>query len=410
MIEFIASPSRIVSTTRFDAESLERLFLYSGIERGTVLFIIDPRPFPVRDRVLGELQKRRSLMIMDQVVPNPTVTDIMAMAEGARKGDIAAVVGVGGGSTLDSAKAVAMLRANDGDLEEYLGPEAKLKAEHKGVPLLLIPTTTGTGSEVTRFGVYTSRSQRKYTLASPYLQADVALLCEELVADLPAPLVAATGYDALTHALETLWNKNGSPLSSALAERALEAVLRSITPAWREAAGTGTGTGTETGTVKKTGFSERANLLRAATLAGIAFNTTGTAAIHALSFIVSEEWHLSHGAACAFFAEDVFDVNSAHPKVREILIPLGRRIFDLPSTSDEEVLRIFRRKLVDLKEEMGLPSRFSDLPGFKGVHNPNEEEALVALFDKTQGDVKLRNNIVALSTEDVRTLVRKKLS
>jgi hypothetical protein len=66
--------------------------------------------------------------------------------------------------------------------------------------------------------------------------------------------------------------------------------------------------------------------------------------------------------------------------------------------------------LVDLKEEMGLPSRFSDLPGFKGVHNPSEEEALVALFDKTQGDVKLRNNIVALSTEDVRTLVRKKLS
>jgi alcohol dehydrogenase class IV len=339
---------------------------------------------------------------MDQVVPNPTVTDIMAMAEAARKDDIAAVVGIGGGSTLDSAKAVAMLGANGGDLDEYLGPEAKRKAEHKGIPLLLIPTTTGTGSEVTRFGVYTGRSRRKHPLASPYLRSDVALLCDELVADLPAPLVAATGYDALTHALETLWNKNGSPLSSALAERASEAVLRTITPAWREAAGPGKG--------EKTSPSKRANLLRAATLAGIAFDTTGTAAIHALSFIVSEEWHLSHGAACAFFAEDVFDVNSAHPTVRETLIPLGKRIFDLPSVPDEGVLRFFRQILVDLKKEMGLPSRFSDLPGFRAVKNFEEEEALVSLFDKAQEDVKLKNNIVALSKEDVRTLVRKKLA
>lgn len=402
MIEFIASPTKIVSTPLFETESLERIFLYSGIQKGTLLWIIDPRPFPERDRVLGELKNHRSLIILDQVVPNPTVTDIMAMAETARKGDVVGVVGIGGGSTLDSAKAVAMLMANGGDLEEYLGSGATRTAENKGVPLLLIPTTTGTGSEVTRFGVYTSRSQRKYTLASPYLQADVALLCDELVAKLPAPLVAATGYDALTHALETLWNKNAGPLSTALAERALEAVLRSLLPAWREAA--------TVGTEAPRGPSERANLMRAATLAGIAFNTTGTAAIHALSFIVSEEWHLSHGAACAFFAEDVFDVNSVHPKVRETLIPLGRRVFNLPAVSDEEVLRIFRQTLVDLKREMGLPSRFSDLPNFKGVKNLEEKEVLVSLFDKTQEDVKLKNNIVPLSLEDVRKLVGKKVS
>ncbi|HON13058.1 MAG TPA: iron-containing alcohol dehydrogenase, partial [Treponema sp.] len=235
MIGAIASPTKIIEVPQCTARALDEVLVYTtGLAgSGDILCIIDPRPFPVRDQALAELGKTWKLRIMDRIVPNPESKDIMAMVEEARNRRPAAVIGIGGGSTLDSAKAVSMLIENPGDLDEYLGPEAARKAQARTIPLILIPTTTGTGSEVTRFGVYTARSGRKYTLNSPVLQAEVALLAHNLVADLPPALVAATGYDALTHALETLWNKNATPLSDRLAEEAAAAILKSLEPAWQ---------------------------------------------------------------------------------------------------------------------------------------------------------------------------------
>jgi len=399
MIEYLASGTRFAESATFSADLLEEALLFLAAPQTPVLFVVDPRPFPVRDRALRDLGGRREIHILDRVVPNPASADIMAMAETARELKPAAVIGIGGGSTLDSAKAVALLLANDGDLDEYLGAEATRKPASRGPTLFLVPTTTGTGSEATRFGVYTNRAGRKCTLASPLLQADAAWLCDALVADLPPPLVAATGYDALTHALETLWNRTATPASDALAQRAAAAVLRGIEPAWREA-----------GDPSASGAA-RAALLRAAALAGIAFNVTGTAAIHALSFVVSEEWHLSHGAACAFFTEDVFDLNSADPAVRAKLVRLGRSVLvPVQSAADDRgVLAALRTRLVGLKNLMGLPSRFNDIPGFIAPPDPRQREALLSRFDKTQNDPKLKNNRVALDQDRVRALVAGKM-
>ncbi|MCA1948970.1 MAG: iron-containing alcohol dehydrogenase, partial [Treponema sp.] len=354
----------------------------------------------------------------------------------------------------------AMLLDSPGDLDEYLGPEAPLKPQERKVPLLLIPTTTGTGSEVTRFGVYSARSGRKYTLNSPVLQAEAAILSPDLVADLPPQLVAATGYDALTHALETLWNKNATALSDRLALEAAAAVLASLEPAWRASAaredererqnerpqpeaGGGTaaaagaalaantgpalaaGNGTKPATAPRAAPA-LADLQRAATLAGIAFNKTGTAAIHALSFILSEEWHLSHGAACAFFTQNIFDLNMGDPVVRGKFLVLAKRVYqeahqeantasrpESISLSDEAYIQYLRDRLVELKKLMGLPDRFSDIPGFTGDANPAgsvDREAIAALFDKVQSDFKLKNNPVPCTQDLVRQLVLEKLS
>ncbi|AEJ20215.1 iron-containing alcohol dehydrogenase [Gracilinema caldarium] len=419
MIGAIASPTNIIELPQFTAAALDEVLVYStglsgagnvvastndrtGAGAGPVLCIIDPRPFPLRDRVLADLGRRWKLSIMDQVVPNPASKDIMAMAEAARQQRPAAVLGIGGGSTLDSAKAVAMLLENPGDLDEYLGPDASRKPQSRCIPLLLIPTTTGTGSEVTRFGVYTVRSGRKYTLNSPVLQAETALLSPDLVADLPPALVAATGYDALTHALETLWNKNATALSDRLALEAAAAVLRSLEPAWRASQGQGPA-------------AALAELQQAATLAGIAFNKTGTAAIHALSFILSEEWHLSHGAACAFFTQNIFDINMQDPAVRTKFLTLAKRVYaeagesSASPLSDEGYLQYLRDRLVALKRLMGLPDRFSDIPGFTLPGNADEQEKIAALFDKAQNDFKLKNNPVPCTPELVRKLVLEKL-
>lgn len=391
MIGAIASPTKIIELPHFTADMLDEILVYSTGLAGnsSVLCIIDPRSFPLRDRVLAELARRWRLTLLDRVVPNPESKDIMTMAAEGRQRQPVAVVGIGGGSTLDSAKAVAMLIENEGDLDEYLGPDAPRKPQGRSIPLILIPTTTGTGSEVTRFGVYTARSGRKYTLNSPILQAETAILAPDLVAELPPALVAATGYDALTHALETLWNKNSTPLSDRLAREAAAAVLRSLEPAWYASQGQGPA-------------SALAELQQAATLAGIAFNKTGTAAIHALSFILSEEWHLSHGAACAFFTQNVFDINMQEPTVRSKFQELARK-------ADLNNLESLRQKLVELKRLMGLPDRFTDIPGFTLPTTMAEQEELLSRFDRTQHDFKLKNNPIPCTPELVRRLVLDKL-
>lgn len=433
MIGAIASPTKIIELPCFSAEALDEVLVYATGKAGSapVLCIVDPRSFPLRDRALADLSRLWKLQILDQVVPNPTSTDIMDMAAKARREKPAAVIGIGGGSTLDSAKAVAMLLESPGDLDEYLGPEAPLKPQERKVPLILIPTTTGTGSEVTRFGVYTARTGRKYTLNSPVLQAEVAILSPDLVADLPPPLVAATGYDALTHALETLWNKNATALSDRLALEAAAAVLASLEPAWRASVARDKARaqwqGPETaGIPALVAAPALAELQRAATLAGIAFNKTGTAAIHALSFILSEEWHLSHGAACAFFTQNIFDLNMGDPAVREKFIILSKRVYqeasqgenpagrpERNSLSDADYLQYLRKRLIDLKKLMGLPDRFSDIPGFTSTAEPKgmaDREAIAALFDKAQSDFKLKNNPVPCTQDLVRQLVREKLA
>lgn len=394
----LVSPTRVLRVHNLDAEGLARIAFYlSGTPASPVIVVRDPRAFPALDGALAGLAARRRLLSLDRVVPNPRSEDIGAMVAEAvttfgedRPG---LVIGIGGGSSLDSAKALALMLANPGELDEYLGPTALRKPGEKGPRLLLIPTTTGTGSEVTRFGVYTGRSGRKFTLASPFLQPDAALLVASAVADIPAALLAATAYDAITHALETLWNRNATVLSDGLAREALVALLRLARPAHA---------------ARKEGRldASTAALLEAACAAGAAFNITGTAAIHALSFVLSEEWHLPHGAACAFFTDSVFAVNAGDPIVARKLASVARELHTGAFEEDREATDWLGDLLFRLRKDLGLPGTFGEI----GV-SPAELPAsrIVALFDKVQDDQKLRNNVVALDVGAVRALVAAKL-
>jgi len=393
----LVSSTRICECDALDADALEQAAAFlSGSVRARVLVVKDPRPVPAFDKALAGFLKGHDHLILDRIVPNPLTDDIMSMVNPARDFRPDLVIGFGGGSALDSAKAVRVMMAHDGDLDEYLGPAATRKLEKQGPKLILIPTTTGTGSEVTKFGVYTARSGRKYSLNSPLLQADAALLVSSLVADIPPSLLAATAYDAITHALETLWNRNATPVSDLTASYALRELLTWFPRAWdaRQAG-------------KSTGVKE---LLAAACAAGASFNQTGTAAIHALSFIMSEEWHLPHGPACAFFTEDVFDFNctdgSTRTKLASVYRSLEREtpVVSASLTDQEAVLRL-RQELVGLKLRTGLPSRFADLPN---AAQPLSEEKIAELFDKVQDDFKMKNNIVPMDAEAVRRIVRSK--
>jgi alcohol dehydrogenase class IV len=337
--------------------------------------------------MLDELRKIRSFEILDRVFPDPKVDDVMAMVNELQRKPVNMVIGIGGGSAMDSAKAVTAVLSNGGDLNDYLGATATRKLEKRDVKLILIPTTSGTGSEVTKVGVYTSHSGRKYTLGHPLMQADIAVLVTGFVLGLPPALTASTAFDALSHALETLWNRNATPLTDRAAIESAVHILK-----WMETAYDSSLTGATEG---------RAEMLEGACMAGTAFTQTGTAAVHALSFILSEEWHVPHGVACAFTLEDVFRLNISDEKTRQKLAQVAKALFG--KDDEERLIAALLDRIIALKKKFGLPFTFRDLK------IDLDESRIGELFDKSLDDPKMKNNIVPVDKEIIFELVKSKI-
>ena len=383
MIEQAVTGTKIIQCGNLSAADLDKLIFYSSGEQAFPCIVVDNNPLEPRDRMLDELRNMRSFELLNRVYPDPKTDDVMAMVDELNGKPVNVVIGIGGGSAMDAAKAVAAVLSNGGDLDDYLGVAATRKIEKRDIKLILVPTTAGTGSEVTKVGVYTSRSGRKYTLGHPLMQADMAVLVTEYILGLPPAITASTAFDALSHALETIWNRNATPQTDRIAIESAVHILK-----WMETAYDSSLTGAEDG---------RAEMLEGACMAGTAFTMTGTAAIHALSFILSEEWHVPHGVACAFTLEDVFRLNISDEKTRYRLAQVAKALFGV-----DDVDRLLNR-IIALKKKFGLPFSFKDL-------NINVEESRIGeLFDKTIDDPKMKNNIVPIDRMTVFELIGSKV-
>ena len=362
--------------------------------RMRVALVRDGRPSAAVDALAEGLRARFDLVVLDRVRPDPLASDVSAMASGCDIGCVEAVVGLGGGSVMDSAKALAMLAANGGSLEDYLGPSPARKIERKGRPLVLVPTTAGTGSEATKVGVYTSPSGRKYTLGSPFLQADAALLSGALAASMPPALAASTGFDALSHALESMWNRNATPLSLEASTRAALLVLEAIGPAHDAASATAAGKPVESHNAIALA------MLEAAAAAGVAFSGTGTALVHALSFVLSEDWHVPHGTACAFTLEDAWRLQRRDPGIAQRLEVLASRA--IPEAPAGKAADLLLGRIVAMKERMGLPMRFADL----GISI--DRAGIVERFARSFDDPKMANSLPAARPEEIYAMLAEK--
>ncbi len=394
MLSSLTSPTRFVVRDSLSPEEFADAVFYLSGGEVRVAVVVDGRAFAERDALVAALRARMDTIVLDRVRPDPRAADIDAMR--ASMGSVGAVVGIGGGSVLDSAKALGMLAANGGSLGEYLGAAPARSIERKGPPVLLVPTTAGTGSEATKVGVYTADSGRKYTLASPFLQADAALLIGELAAGMPPSLAASTGFDALSHALESLWNKNATPLTVKAATEAAVAVLSAIGPAYEASAAKAAGTPLPDANARSR------RMLEAAAMAGFAFSRTGTAMVHALSFVLSEEWHVPHGAACAFTLEDAFRLALAEPVVLGRLAHVAARAAASGALAGAEGLDPTRpaeapklsaalfAAVLRMKRNMRLPANFSDL----GLSVDRAD--IRRLFDRAFDDPKMANTFPAV--------------
>lgn len=249
----------------------------------------------VVDEVLGSLKGRGiGNEVFDGVTPNPTIADLEAGSAALRRFGVAdtVVVAVGGGSGMDAAKGISLHAVNGGKVEDL---DYRNVPEHPGLPLVAAPTTSGTGSETNGFGVITDPSAgRKFYVGHESVKPRISILDPELTLGLPPAATAATGLDALTHALEAIMSRSANPYADALALQAVRMVAGWLPGAVRN------GTDGEA----------RAQMLLAAHLAGLAFSSgTGLGLCHAIAHPLGARAGVIHGMALAAMLPRVMEFN-----------------------------------------------------------------------------------------------------
>ncbi len=238
----------------------------------------------VKVGISGELEKvlRKSGIsyeIFSDVIPEPPLESVERIAETVKGYQFEMLVGIGGGSSMDVTKLVSVAMTNSQPLEAFLGIE---KIDNRGIPTLLIPTTAGTGSEVTPNAIVTlQEDQRKAGVVSKHLLPDYAVLDPRLTASLTPALTAATGVDALIHSLESYIGKKANPISDTFALEGVRTVYGSIRSAYSE----------------RSDIEARERMLLGAMYGGMALTSAGTAAVHALAYAIGARYGIPHGVA-----------------------------------------------------------------------------------------------------------------
>jgi alcohol dehydrogenase len=225
--------------------------------------------------------------VFADVQPNPTVANVDALAAAVVAADADVLVAVGGGSVMDCTKAAAALVCNEGEsIRAYHSEGGTLSGAR--LPMIAVPTTAGTGSEVTPFSVLNDDLKGiKGPMAHPSLYPARAVVDPSLSASMPSKVTACTGLDALSHALEGYWSKNHQPLCDMMAMEAGRRIFASLPKVL----------------ANPVDLAARSDMAYAALLAGMAFQLPKNAMVHACSFPLSSRYHMPHGAACAFTLE-----------------------------------------------------------------------------------------------------------
>ena len=257
-----------------------------------LLFVTDTnlRKLGLCDAALGGLAGR-NMAIFDAVEEDPSADTVLAAVAAGKAIGAGAVIGFGGGSPMDVAKAAAYLLGSGDALEDIYGVG---NADGQGLPLVLVPTTAGTGSEATPISILTVGGAQKMGIVAPALYADWAVLDPQLTTGLPRHVTAATGIDAMVHAIEAFTSKRlRNPLSDALGREALRLLARNI----RKACDT------------PGDLAAREAMLLGSYLAGVAFANAPVAGVHALAYPLGGHFHVPHGLSNALMLPHVLGHN-----------------------------------------------------------------------------------------------------
>ena len=370
------SPRKLI----FGRESIEKLGeVVEELGLSGKALLVTGRSFARRS---GYLEKLKTILessgmavsIFDKVEPNPSVKTVELGAELARREEVDFIVAFGGGSAMDAGKAIAVLSSQGGRAEDYFYPAV---VKPPVLPVIAIPTTCGTGSEVTKFAVI-SKGLRKNVIVGDVIVPIASILDPNVLSYLPRELLAYTSMDAISHAIESYFNKNANPLSDTHVFEALRTIMRYFKDAYD-------------GSIDAKG-----RLLYASMLAGKAINLCGTAMVHGVGYYLTMRYGFQHGLANALLITQF--IRQVSNLVPQRALELGRRLDLNPSTPTESA-ELLIKALNELK-------RYSNIPlSLKDAGVPEEDlERIVEGGMSYERDLK--NSPGTPTRRDVEELVR----
>ena len=298
------------------------------------------------DKTIKKLQSKSNINIFNKVESDPSKSTLLKAFDEAADFKSTGVLGFGGGSSMDVAKLISLLLGSNQNIDTIWGVN---NAKGPRIPLVLIPTTAGTGSEVTPISIITMDDKEKKGVSSKLILPDLAILDPLLTINLPPNITASTGIDAMVHAIEayTSINPNNNPISKMLSIEALKLLGSSI----------------KTAVFEGHNINARSNMLLGSMLAGKAFANSPVAAVHALAYPIGGLFNISHGLSNSLVLPSVMKFNSINQETKKNYAHLAPYVFkDLDnSKSDEIKCNNFIDSLESLSKELKLPYRLRDL-------------------------------------------------
>lgn len=316
---------------------------------GDNIFVItdaDLTKIELNKPIINQISKSSNLEVFDDVESDPSKKTLIKALKSAKNFKPTGILGFGGGSSMDIAKLISLLVGTEQDIENIWGVG---NAKGPRLPLVLIPTTAGTGSEVTPISIITLEKDEKKGVSSPIILPDLAVLDPELTLNLPSDITAATGIDAMVHAIEayTSNNQNNNPISKLLAIESLKLL----------------GTSIETAVFDGYNIEARSNMLLGSMMAGQAFANSPVAAVHALAYPIGGIFHIPHGLSNSLVLPHVLKFNSTNAKACEQYAFLAPFVFkDInQNTNTKNICNDFIDRLENLSSLLNLPSKLREL-------------------------------------------------
>ncbi|GAB3542591.1 iron-containing alcohol dehydrogenase [Noviherbaspirillum agri] len=318
-----------------------------------------------------------TVSIFSDVIADPPEAVVMKAVEDARKKEIDLVIGIGGGSSMDVAKLIAVLVNSEQDLKSMYGIG---NVKGRRLPLVQVPTTAGTGSEVTPISIVTTGATTKMGVVSPQLYADLAILDAELTVGLPSKVTAATGIDAMVHAIEAYTTKiKKNPLSDMLARQALQLLSENIVTACEDGKN----------------LAVRQAMLLGAMLAGQSFANAPCAAVHALAYPIGGIFHVPHGLSNSLVLPHVLRFNA--PNAATLYAELAEIVAPGATGSAEARTQALIDRMDEIAQRTGIETRLRQV----GI----AESDLDRLADDAMLQTRLlTNNPRQVSREDARAI------
>ena len=351
-----------------------------GLHKAFVATDKDLIKFGVADKVLKVLEAAKiPYEIFSEIKPNPTVSNVKAGVEAFASSGADFILAIGGGSSMDTAKAIGIIIANP-EFEDVRSLEGVAPTRKPCVPIIAVPTTAGTAAEVTINYVITDvERKRKFVCVDPHDMPIIAVVDPEMMSSMPKGLTASTGMDALTHAIEGYTTKAAWEMTDMFHLKAIEIISKSLRGA---VANTPEG---------------REGMALGQYIAGMGFSNVGLGIAHSMAHTLGAVYDTPHGVACAMMLPIVMEYNAdcTGEKYREIARAMG--VEGVDAMSQEEYRKAAVAAVRKLSEDVGIPSKLEAI----------KEADLDFLAESAHADACAPGNPKDASVEDLKELFRK---